>query len=216
MYRCPCGQTGICKQGHERWQEARLHQEPGPVCQTVQNLETALLAWGERLGRLALRQVIGGGIDDLQGILFIAPHRLPQLPVQLGAVYDQHQLCVQIGAAHVPVEGAHGGDAVVDGEALPVIGDTAVILQHGDAAVQQLFLIDGVVHGPEGIAVVGHGIGHHGDLRHAGADIRQLIQHPVIAEDVGGMDGHGLFRLLHQLRDGMEDQRLLDLGADWI
>lgn len=172
MHRCPCGQTGIRKQGHERWQGARLHQEPGPVCQAVQDFEAALLAWGERLGRLSLRQVVGMGIDDLQGILLVSAHGLPQLPVQLGAVDDQHQLRVQVGAAHVPVEGAHGGDAVIDGEAFPVVGDAAVVLQHAHAAAQELFLVHIVVHGPEGIAVVGHGIGHHGDFRHAGADVR--------------------------------------------
>ena len=66
-----------------------------------------------------------------------------------------------------------------------------------------------IIHRPEGIAVVGNRIGHHGGFR-AVTYLLKPLHHIIVAHNIRRMKGNRLSGLCHELRHFIEKYRLLD------
>ena len=164
------------KEGRQVLPESRgapSHQESGPAQEPPGPAQPSLFPGRDGLWRAALAPHCRWSIIHREGLPLVLGHFLPQRPAECFAVQDQHQFRVNVRAAHIVIEGSHQGESVVDHGTLSVIGDPAVILQDVESGVQELSPVGLIVHGAEGIPVVGHRVGHQGDPLRPAAHLPQ-------------------------------------------
>ena len=194
-------------------QEFDLSQQVCALCgddSITQHIETGAIPTQGRGGQFQVVLHHGGAVRQEQPALTHHLVRLrPQGGVQLRTVHQQHQLRVQIGAAHIPVEGADDAESVVDQDRLGVHGSLPMPLADGNAGGQNgLFLVEVVGAAPR----IGAALGCVGDDLHlcrTAGGLFQRVIHGAVADDVGGLHHNLLPTALHQRRQGVQQHRLL-------